>query len=319
MTQAQTDDKPNDRPSRRDFVRLTSIGAVVLGNGLLTACGGGGDLDELAEKAKKTKMDTPTIACDGATQVSLFIKVTAGASGTPAGFSLQWMTADALAALNGVWPSSDSLTLCKASFSGNANLSRYNLGAFQTVTVNIGEFLFDNGASTNCASALLCGTAYVFRAFAHASSSLQRSDSTANLTCSTLACGSGETCTYTQGYWKTHGPVPEGNNSNEWPVAALVLGTVSYTDLQLLSILQAPAKGNGLIALAHQLIAAKLNLAKGADGTAVATAVPAADTMIGALVVPPIGTGYLAPDLTSALVTVLEVYNEGGTGPGHCA
>jgi len=44
-----------------------------------------------------------------------------------------------------------------------------------------------------------------------------------------------------------------------------MLGAVSCSDQQLLQILNDPAQGNGLIILAHQLIAAKLNIAHGAD------------------------------------------------------
>ncbi|HXU65209.1 MAG TPA: hypothetical protein VN962_26095, partial [Polyangia bacterium] len=84
--------------------------------------------------------------------------------------------------------------------------------------------------------------------------------------------GTGGHCTFTQGYWKTHGPIPAGNNSNEWPVTSLTLGNVNYTDLQLQSIFDTPAGGNGLISLSHQLIAAKLNIANGADGSSVAAA-----------------------------------------------
>ncbi len=40
--------------------------------------------------------------------------------------------------------------------------------------------------------------------------------------------------------------------------------------------------------------------------------------MIGALVVPPIGNGYLAPGQTSDLTETLTEYNEGTIGPGHC-
>ncbi len=72
-------------------------------------------------------------------------------------------------------------------------------------------------------------------------------------------------CTYTQGFWKNHGPNPSGNNQNEWPVTSLTLGSVSYSDLELESILNTPVGGNGLISLAHQLIAAKLNVANGAS------------------------------------------------------
>src|SRR5690242_19788914 len=123
--------------------------------------------------AKKMKIDKPSITCGDPSAVSIDIQVCApsgaGATGLPAGFSLQWMT-KADYDTNGGWLSSDNSALCKASFSGNANLSRYNLTAGQCVTVKIGELLFDNGASTNCGSALECDTEYVFRAFGHATS-----------------------------------------------------------------------------------------------------------------------------------------------------
>ena len=126
-------------------------------------------------------------------------------------------------------------------------------------------------------------------------------------------------CTLTQGYWKTHGPIPTGNNSNEWLVTSLSLGSVSYTDLQLLSILNQEVAGNGLIALAHQLIAAKLNILAGASNSAVADDIAAADALIGGLVVPPVGTGYLSPSTTSGLTKILGDFNSGVIGPGHCA
>lgn len=279
-------------------------------------------------KPAKTKIDTPALSCGSATQASLNIQVCAGATGLPAGFSLQWLTAEQFAlgvdglpgtADDNVWP--DSSLICHASFSGNANLSRYNLAAGQCVTVNVGEFLFDEGASTNCDGALVCGTDYVFRAFGHATNTLNRSDFTANLTCSTLECDEdNEGCTFTQGYWKTHGPgvCLAGNNTNTWPVTSLTLGTVAYTDAELCSIFATPAAGNGLIGLAHQLIAAKLNIANGSDGSAIAADIAAADALIGGLVVPPVGSGSLAPGATSALITSLTAYNEGATGPGHC-
>ena len=120
-------------------------------------------------------------------------------------------------------------------------------------------------------------------------------------------------CTYTQGYWKNH---PEA-----WPVATLMLGTVSYNQAELLSIFDQSVGGNGLISLAHQLIAAKLNAANGAFvPVGVAAAIADADTLIDGLVVPPIGTGYLAPSATSTLTNDLDQYNQGlyPGGPPHC-
>src|SRR5215207_9124226 len=133
---------------------------------------------------KASKMDTPLLNCGGASPVSLDMLVCAGiTTGAPAGFSLQWITAAQLAAGpdgiagtadDNTWLSSDSLDLCKASFSGNANGSSYILGASACTAVQLGDNLFDNaGASSNCPSTpLLCGTQYAVRGFAHATSGL---------------------------------------------------------------------------------------------------------------------------------------------------
>lgn len=129
-------------------------------------------------------------------------------------------------------------------------------------------------------------------------------------------------CTYTQGYWKNHGPVgcASGGNENEWPVDSLKLGDTTYTDAELCSIFKTAVGGNGLIALAHQLIAAELNKANGtAVPAVVADALEDAHALIGSLVVPPVGSGYLSPDLTSFLTGVLASYNEGLIeGVPHC-
>ena len=279
-------------------------------------------------KAAKTAMDVPTLSLASATQVSITLQVCApagtGATGATAGFSIQWLTEyDFINVYNRIWPSSDNPNLCKGSFSGNANLSRYNLNAGECVNVNIGEFLFDEGASTNCDGQLACDTRYVFRIFAHATNKLNRSDFSQTYTFSTLPCDGGPLpgCTYTQGYWKTHGIVPVGGNSNQWTLTSLDLGTVNYTDLQLLSIFNQAAAGNGLVALSHQLIAAKFNVNKnGAASTdpGVLADIAAADALIGNKIVPPVGAGYLAPAVSSPLTTALTNYNEGTRGTNHC-
>lgn len=127
-------------------------------------------------------------------------------------------------------------------------------------------------------------------------------------------------CTRTQGYWKTHGPSPKGNNANEWDVTNMTLGTVSYTDAQLLAIFNTqPKKGNGLVSLAHQLIAAKLNITNGAGYTQeVMDAIAAADALIGSKVIPPIGSGFISSSVTASLTNILTRYNEGNLGISHC-
>jgi hypothetical protein len=129
-------------------------------------------------------------------------------------------------------------------------------------------------------------------------------------------------CTYTQGFWKNHGPTgcASGNNENEWPVDSLKLGNTTYTDSELCSIFKTPTSGNGLISLAHQLIAAELNKANGATLPAVVVdALEAAHTLIGDLVVPPVGGDVLSPSSTSGVAGVLAAYNEGAIeGTVHC-
>ena len=117
-------------------------------------------------------------------------------------------------------------------------------------------------------------------------------------------------CTLTQGYWKNH---PEA-----WPVQSLELGSVTYTKEQLIAILKTPVKGNGLVQLSHQLIAAKLNVAAGAPDASIKAAIDQADALIGCLVVPPVGEGTLSTNKTTQLNDKLDAFNNGDIGPGHC-
>jgi cysteine-rich repeat protein len=114
-------------------------------------------------------------------------------------------------------------------------------------------------------------------------------------------------CTLTQGYWKNH--------EEAWPVSSLTLGSTTYSKDELLEILRTPVKGNGLISLAHQLIAAKLNVAAGADESDIEDVIDDADDLIGGLVV---GVDTLAPSATAGLAGKLDAFNNGETGPGHC-
>jgi hypothetical protein len=256
----------------------------------------------------------PILTCGDAAQTSLDVEVCAPATGAPAGFGLKWFAPGG--EFTG-WPPGNE-GVCKALFYRTALLRGYNLKPGQCVTLSIGELLLDEAAKTNCTAALTCGTQYVFKSFSRATATRKRSAFSSNLFCSTLPCGHADSCTFTQGHWKTHGPIPKGGNENEWPVTGLTVGNIVYTDLQLLSILEEKVAGNGLVSLAHQLIAVKLNVASGADDTAIAASILAADTLIGALVIPSVGGGSLDPATTSALTDTLTAYNEGSTGPGHC-
>ena len=123
-------------------------------------------------------------------------------------------------------------------------------------------------------------------------------------------------CTLTQGGYTNH----FNSKVLNLPAPNIQLGNRSYTNSEINDILQNTAvKGNGLISLANQLITAKLNIRYGASAPAeVLAAIVAADALIANLVVPPVGSGYLSPSITSNLTTILDNFNNGVTGPGHC-
>jgi len=87
-------------------------------------------------------------------------------------------------------------------------------------------------------------------------------------------------CPLSQGFWKNH---PEA-----WPVTSLTLGSQTYTQAELLTILQTPI-GSGTTAdasliLAPQLIAAKLNIAHGSDPTPINSTLTDADNLLSGFV-----------------------------------
>jgi hypothetical protein len=83
----------------------------------------------------------------------------------------------------------------------------------------------------------------------------------------------------TQGFWKTHqGAWNDGSG--------MTLGTVFYTNAQLESILQTPVRGDASVALAHQLIAAMLNVDGGTDPSAIQGTLADANNLLGSGTIP---------------------------------
>ena len=126
-------------------------------------------------------------------------------------------------------------------------------------------------------------------------------------------------CTRTQGYW---GSSPAGQQRliELVGVGGLELGNVTYSAAELDDILDTNAGGNALMSLAHQLIAAKLNVLNGASGSEISDEIDAADALIGNLVV---GTDSVAPAsaLGQQMLAVkdeLDDYNNGGLNVPHC-
>lgn len=259
--------------------------------------------------------DAPGLALVSAGHGKVRLTVTAGPSGAPAGFTVSWMTANDFAVCGGVWPEGPVPQKSQAVFSGVATLHTwgaaarsFQLGPNESLDTEIGDLFDETGVSGSTAFELVDGVEYVFCVYADGGPQTTRSALSATLTVGTTP--QGHDCTYTQGFWKNH---PEA-----WPAASLVLGSVGYTQDQLLQVLGESVVGNGLVSLAHQLIAAKLNLAYGADPAAASAAIASADALIGSLVAPPVGSGSLTTDQVNALTQTLDDYNNGVTGPGHC-
>jgi hypothetical protein len=125
----------------------------------------------------------------------------------------------------------------------------------------------------------------------------------------------GNKCPLSLGYWKTH--------PDAWPVTTLTLGTVSYTQAELLAILKTNpgtgTKSDASLILAYQLIAAKLNLANGSAPCPFAATIAEADALIDSRTIP------ITPKITPttaegqqmvSLANTLEQFNTGALTPG---
>jgi hypothetical protein len=127
-----------------------------------------------------------------------------------------------------------------------------------------------------------------------------------------LVVGTG--CTYTQGRWK---------NKNSATTAQYDFDGGTNNGL---TVLQTAPKGNPYYILAHQYIAAALNVAAGASmdngGAGTADDVLAAFQAATAyFAVASAGTPLPSPytkDQVTALAAILDQYNNGLLGPGHC-
>ncbi len=91
----------------------------------------------------------------------------------------------------------------------------------------------------------------------------------------------------------------------------LQIGNRTYDRLELELILESESHLNGVVALAQQEIAAKLNIASAAEASCIMQTLSEVDSLIGNLVVPPVGHGFLNPHVVAAYVSTLRLYNEG--------
>jgi hypothetical protein len=281
--------------------------------------------------AEPTVLDAPELAPGVEASTIIHLDVTAGVSGAPNGFTIEWMPRTTYDALGG-WPAEPTdPAIMSAFFLGSPTLNTvegtisFLLGPGELATIEIGDIFDETGVQASNAGEVTAGTEYVVRVRANGEGGLPTGGD--NLMGGNSAMGGSgysptchawtkhhddrEECVHSQGYWKNH---PE-----KWPVSTLRLGNVIYTKTQLLAIWNKPAAGNGLISMAHQLMAAKLNVIAGAiPPSSVVGAISTADALIGNKIVPPVGAGYIAPSTSSHLTDDLEEFNTEESGEINC-
>lgn len=255
-------------------------------------------------------LDVPQLVAVSIDRSSARLLVTAGPSGTPSGFTVEWMTRADYDAEGG-WPTNPSdPRIVTCSFTGSPTLTvmpgvaDYTLGSGVSTLVEIGDLHDETGIYTYYDQELGWNSEYVFRVFANGSENDPQSAHSQTVFVTTDP--GGDDCIFTQGFWKNHVEM--------WPTVSLQLGTVVYSATELQDILDTPAAGNGLIFLSHQLIAAKLNVGAGADPTSIQSAIDDADALIGGLIIPPVGSGFIHPSNASDLTEQLDQFNNGKLG-----
>lgn len=290
-----------------NLVRSFAIALVAIG------------LAATAPPANADPYDTPVVSVLEASRTSVLVQVRAGATGAPGGFAMDWMYKSDFDAAGGWLGGYSAGTVYWCGFTGQASWNHvetstnYALGPFEAQVVEVGDIFDETGMDADYWSELDPGREIVMRVYALGDGGGEDSYYTSTVMTETNGHGHhghNDDCIHSQGYWKTH--------ASAWPVSTLMLGTVSYTKTQLLQILNKQAKGNGLIILAHQLIASKLNLANGAVPGPIAAHVASADAMIGGSVIPPVGSGYLSPTSVQYVSNKLDRFNNGCDGHDQC-
>jgi len=178
------------------------------------------------------------------------------------------------------------------SVSGVTTASNLTLAQLLALAFNIGKSTVTVNASTSTGQTASC--------------SFDVNDSPCNVT----------GCAFTQGYYKTHESV-----TCALVGSGLILGCRTYSCTDILNIFNTPVSGNGAIALAHQLIAARLNaLSIQAQGGTVPSAAQTCINQANALLcnTQRLPGGFLSPSSTSALTDCLDAFNSGQSGVPHC-
>jgi hypothetical protein len=142
----------------------------------------------------------------------------------------------------------------------------------------------------------------------------------------TCPCATG--CTLTIGYWKTHAGFT-GNNADRvseflpvWLGTSGGLKSVKVTNTTSSTNILGMGLGepsNGITKLYAQMLAAKLNIARGASATDIASALSASDSFLATK--NQLDWGGLSKAQKNQVIgwmSTFDTYNNGLIGPGHC-
>jgi hypothetical protein len=144
----------------------------------------------------------------------------------------------------------------------------------------------------------------------------QSDDAKVTVTCTPPGAG----CTFTLGYWKTHSQYgPAAKTDPTWALigedtAFYLSGQTWYQVLNTSS-----SGGNAYYILAHQYIAAKLNILSGAGSTAAVDAAIASAETFFSTYTPSSTLSKSVRQAAIAAAGTLDAYNQGAIGPGHCS
>jgi len=147
-----------------------------------------------------------------------------------------------------------------------------------------------------------------------------------------VICAGQNGCTYTIGYWKTHAGFTGNNADVVTQFLPILLGAAGGAKTQSVDTAAEAVQflsfygsnnvldaSNGINKLYAQLLVAKLAIANGADGSAVAATIAAAD----AFLANKNSTNWSSlskaqKNTVLGWVTTLDNFNNGVIGPGHC-
>ena len=252
-----------------------------------------------------SRTNTATASFEGETYDSTAVAVTFGATPTTQVDECVVVTDDNGTPANAL----DDVTL-------DASLCADEAPHTYTRTISVGPF-------ATCGPQQLVNTAHIVTAD-DSNDTGENHDSTYTVNID-VPCPQG--CTLTQGYWKTHNDSFHGGAPTD-PTWDLLGPLAEQTPFFLsgqtyFQVFWTAPKGNAYYNLAHQYMAAQLNLLDGADGSAISTAFSQATALLNTYTPADIAklkgkAGNALRAQFISLAGILGSYNEGLIGPGHC-